>query len=90
MPSFVDRKVGLLTNIFSVLTNRKTWVGYDPRGLDPVLPDLNRGVIHPNYNLIWADSDTESPFNGNVSYLESTPILTDVKLSLQHFENLGV
>lgn len=87
---FVDRKVGLLTNIFSVLTNRKTWVGYDPRGLDPLLPDLNRGVIHPNYNLIWADSDTESPFNGNVSYLESTPILADVKLSLQHFENLGV
>ncbi|MEZ4722760.1 MAG: glycosyltransferase [Flavobacteriales bacterium] len=85
----VDQKAGLFKNAFSILTGRKSWIGYDPRGLDRSLPKLKSGPIKPTMDTIIPDSLAEQAFESNVRYLQSSTFITDFQLALRYAHHLG-
>jgi O-antigen biosynthesis protein len=85
----IDNKAGFFKNIAHVLFGKKTWVGYDKRGLDPLLPVLKPGVLHENMESIWPQDQEGQAFNANVKYLYSNMIFRDAQLISRHFQNLG-
>lgn len=85
----VDKRGGYFSNIAAVLTGRRTWVGYDPRGSDPDLPRLKKGVIHPMMHIIWPDRSEEHAFRGNVNYLVNYRFLGDFQYIVRHIHCLG-
>jgi lipopolysaccharide/colanic/teichoic acid biosynthesis glycosyltransferase len=85
----IDRKTGFVKNVFQVLLCNKSWIGYDPRGMDRTLPKLKAGVIHPSMHLIWPENHIENSYNVNVRYLNSTSLFSDFQLVVRHIHNLG-
>lgn len=88
---FIVRKpFGLLSNIFSILLNKKTWVGYSvtTENGQGKLPPLKPGVIHP-------DSVIKSPLNEptiarlNFLYAKDYTVWKDVELAFKVYRELG-
>lgn len=86
---FVDRKMGLVKNWLWVLTNKRSWVGYDQRGSNLDLPKLKEAPLHPNQNIIWTPSQQEQAFDGNIMYISSSIIWTDLGLAIKNIHHLG-
>lgn len=84
-----DRPRGYFSNIAAVFTGNRTWVGYDPRGENPELPVLKKGVVHPMMHIIWPDKSEEHAFRGNVAYIVNHRFLSDLQVIFRHVHGLG-
>lgn len=86
----VKSPFGLLANIFSVLSNQKSWVGYAQTNgaMYEKLPAIKYGVIHPadvvNHNI------NESIITRlNFLYARDYSVWKDVELVMKAYRNLG-
>ena len=86
---FIDRKWGYFKNLFLILSGNNSWVSYDPRGMDPYLPKLKNGIVHPNQDIMWTAQQTEQAYNANVDYLKSPILWSDLLLVANNIHHLG-
>lgn len=90
---FVEQKIGLLKNIFSVLFGLKSWVGYNAalQQDEPILkplPVIKKGVLSP------ADGLKVQPNASNINklnllYSKDYTVWQDLKIVLSAFKKLG-
>ncbi len=87
---FMRNKGGFLANVFSVISGRSTWVGYDAGGaVSEGLPRLRTGVLSPGIGLTagWSSEDTLRRVN--VIYARDYRVKNDLSLIFRHFRSLG-
>lgn len=85
----IDKKGGFLSNIFRVISGKRSWVGLDPRGMTAHFPKLKQGIVHPMSHIIWPDNMEEHAFKANSKYLEHYHFFSDVQYVTRHFPQLG-
>lgn len=84
-----DEKRGVFTNIWAILTGKKTLVGIDPRGLHPLLPKLTTGIIFPDINVIVPVQAEKQIIQKNLEYLKHYSPVTDLGLFFRHIHAFG-
>lgn len=85
----VRQPLQFLTNCFSVLVRKKTWVGYIRR--EPELPLLRPGVLHPNgaASTTGQQLPEESLRLIDLWYAREHEPLRDLMLIFRHWRSLG-
>jgi len=86
----VNKTFGLLGNIFSVLFNRKSWVGYtsvNGTGLEK-LPLIKPGVVHPD-DVINNKLNPSTISRLNFLYAKDYSVWKDAELVLKAYTKLG-
>lgn len=86
---FQKHPEGLLPNIFSVLSGRKTWVGYAPGGSGMRLPRLPKSVLHAALSLPKAMAKAETVDRLNVVYAKDYSPWRDLLLMARALRELG-
>lgn len=89
---FQSRKIGLLKNIFSVLSGKKTWVSYHEKGSPGAkIPPLPKGVLSPLDNLYVDKRNLTTGFvdRQNYLYAKDYSILTDLQTIFNSVNKLG-
>ncbi|MFO7722237.1 MAG: hypothetical protein R6V49_03345, partial [Bacteroidales bacterium] len=84
---------GFLKNALGVLLGRKSWVGYSYTGNEQKgehLPSIRNGVLHPADGLKINIEDEQMLQGLNLIYARDYHILTDIKIILKNFRNLGI
>lgn len=86
---FVKSPGQFLSNCFSVLIGRQTWIGYADNKVNKWLPALKKGILPP-YNIAnnFIPSD-EIKKQLNISYAETYNTATDINLMLNNLKYLG-
>ncbi len=84
-------KKGLLCNTFSVIFNRKTWVGYDLASEEKPesLPTLKPSVLTVTDVLPKRNLDKETVHKLNLLYSGNYTLTNDLRIILKSFRNLG-
>jgi len=88
---WVKKKGGFLNNIFSVLLNNKSWVGYisNTKSRSFKLPKIKRGVLSPIYLQTNPELNQENIDKINLLYAKNYSILNDLLIIVKGFRNLG-
>ncbi len=88
---FVKKKLSFVSNIFSTLLGRTTWVGYSTPSQSKKLqlPSLKKGIISPICALQSKAINDEITERLDIIYAKSYRISTDLKLLLKCFPFLG-
>ncbi len=97
---FVKNKSGYIQNIFRVLFNKKTWVGYITlQGMTPAieisqlsqaaLPTLKTGVLHPLNTLKQTMLDRQMAGRINFIYARDYRVTDDMEIVFSGFRQLG-
>lgn len=86
---FVKKPIGFLTNLFRVLTARRTWIGYagSPEGL----PQIRKGILGCNGipPHLSAQLSPESLHRADYWYARDYTAAADLKVILRFYRNLG-
>ncbi len=86
----VKNSLGLLSNIFSVLFNRKSWVGYAQTNGKPdeKLPAIKYGVIHPD-DAVRHSINESVVTRLNFLYAKDYSVWKDVEFVIKSYRKLG-
>ncbi len=86
---FFKQKVSLVTNIFQILTGKKTWVGYiSNQENDEILPKIKSSVLNPADMFSEIELDPEKKTQLNVLYAKDYSVLNDVEIIFKGWKNL--
>lgn len=86
----VRRRLGFISNIFSVLAARKTWVGYHPLPAQRnALPRLASGVLSPLAGLPDNTLNAETMERLNLLYAKDYSVEKDMDLIWRGYRDLG-
>ncbi len=85
---FVNNKWGLVKNIFSVIFNRKTWVGYHPNHSNS-LPKLKNPVLFPSDIFSHKTLNSKTCENLDTLYARDYKIENDLSIIGKGFKFLG-
>lgn len=89
---FVNNPSGFLKNIFSVISGKKSWVGYNLGiiSYDAYLPEIKQGVLTPVDSIrIKASDFSKVSESMNVAYARNYKILTDFIIIFKGYKYLG-
>ncbi len=86
----VKKPIGLLKNIFLVMTGRKSWVGYYPVN-DPSihLPKIKPGVLTPLVSLKKRNLSKDLQIKANILYARDYTVWKDFNLFFTGIKHLG-
>lgn len=84
----VSKPTILLRNIFTVVFNRKTWVGYNASVETGNLPHLKKGVLNPADAFKNKSLDHDTIANLNALYAKDYRLQNDLKILLGGLNNL--
>ena len=85
---FVNNKWGFVKNIFSVIFNKKTWVGYHP-GHSYTLPKLKKPVLYTSDIFSHKNLNNETCANLDTLYARDYKIENDLSIVSKGFKYLG-
>lgn len=86
---FYKEKVTFISNIFSVLRGKKSWIGYIPEeNTFETLPVLKKGILNPGDLFSEITLDTEKISQLNMLYAKDYSLLTDAEIFLKAWKNL--
>jgi hypothetical protein len=86
---FFNNKKRFLRNIFSVLSGKKSWIGYIPnQETTGNLPVLRPGVLNPGDLFPELSLDIEKSIRLNMLYAKDYSISTDTEILLKGWRNL--
>jgi hypothetical protein len=85
----LGKPINLISNIFSVLFKRKTWVGYYNIEENHKLPDLPRGVLNPTDAFKNKNFSKETIDKLNTLYARDYKVFNDLKILMRGFRNLS-
>ncbi len=85
---FVNNKKGFVNNIFSVIFNKKTWVGYHP-GHSEKLPKLKKPVLFTSDVISNKNLNAETCANLDTLYAKEYKIENDLSIVGKGFKFLG-
>jgi O-antigen biosynthesis protein len=90
----VKNKAGFFTNLFAVLLNKKSWVGYFPASVingygGAILPKLKPGILPPVSGKHDQVTDAAIAARINFIYARDYRITDDLEIVLTSFRNLG-
>ncbi len=86
---FVKKPLGLLRNIFAVLFNKKTWVGYHPQAENNQLPSLKKSVLNPGDMFANKTLDPTTLMNLNTLYAKDFRLGNDFRIMRKGYRELG-
>lgn len=89
---FVRQKAGFIKNIFAVLFNRKTWVGYSQNAMAESgfhLPNIKKGVLSPLDIIPQNNLNDFTPARLNFIYARDYRVGTDFEIVLKAFRLSG-
>ena len=89
---FVEHKTGYIKNIFAVLFNRKTWVGYSqnaPSESAARLPAIKKGVLSPLDIIPENNLNDFTPARLNFIYARDYRVGTDFEILVKAFRQSG-
>ena len=86
---FFASKRQFFSNIFRVLSGKKTWIGYIPGspGIEK-LPMLKSGILHPGDLFPDIHHDGEKTERMNILYAKDYSLYTDAEILLKSWNNL--
>ncbi|MEX1189428.1 MAG: glycosyltransferase [Bacteroidia bacterium] len=76
----VKSGLGLLKNIFRVLSGKKTWVGYSPCKNNKGLPKLKTGVVNPLSPFYESSTNESFAFHSNLLYAKDYRVSQDMSI----------
>ncbi|MCK3684398.1 glycosyltransferase [Maribellus sp. YY47] len=86
---FFENKSRFLSNIFSVLTAKKSWIGYLPeKGTFEHLPALKGGVLNPGDLFPELRPDPEKFTRLNMLYAKDYRLVTDAEILYKSWKKL--
>ena len=86
---FFSNKNRFLKNIFSVLSGKKSWIGYIPnQKKEDNLPSLKTGILHPGDLFPEILLDVEKVMRLNMLYAKDYSISTDAEILFKGWRNL--
>jgi hypothetical protein len=86
----VQEKVGFFRNILSVLSGRKSWVGYaKTKSTQPDLPQIKAGVLNPMDRIRFLKSPEETAKKLNAVYAREYGLRKDLAIISSGFNQLG-
>ncbi len=86
----IKDKIGFLRNILSVLSGKKSWVGYAiPAAEKQHLPKIKKGVLSPLDKLRYVKSPNETGKKLNSIYAREYGLRKDLAIMSAGFPNLG-
>ncbi len=85
---FVKNKWGFIKNIFAVIFNKKTWVGYHP-GHSKTLPKLKKPVLFTSDIFARKNLNGETCANLDTLYARDYKIENDLSIVGKGFKSLG-
>ncbi|MDX8339267.1 glycosyltransferase [Draconibacterium sp. IB214405] len=86
---FTSKKGNFITNIFSVISGKKSWIGYIPGVADESkLPSIKEGVLNPGDMFPTLQLDKEKSIQLNRLYAKDYNVLSDVELLLKAWKHL--
>lgn len=87
---WMKQPVGFITNLFSVMVGKKTWVGYSRSNeATKKLPVIRHGVLCPQDALEQSDRQPESASRLDVLYAKDYRIMNDLKTITGALRHLG-
>ncbi len=87
---FIEKKYGFLKNIFSVIFQSKSWVGYHPsEELLWKLPKIKQGVLYPTHAFDLNIKDTPTIERLNFFYAKDYTPNEDLSIIWKGFKHLG-
>ncbi|MCY1719592.1 glycosyltransferase [Prolixibacteraceae bacterium Z1-6] len=86
---FFKQKGNFGTNIFGVLSGKKSWIGYIPETETfETLPAIKNGILHPGDLFSEINLDKEKMAQLNMLYARNYRALTDAEILLKAWKNL--
>jgi GT2 family glycosyltransferase len=86
---FYNQKLQFFSNIFSVLSGKKSWIGYIPnQKTTNNLPVLKPGILHPGDLFPELALDEEKMNRLNMLYAKDYSISTDTEILFKGWRNL--
>jgi hypothetical protein len=86
---FFKNKANLFSNIFGVLTAKKSWVGYILKeGTFETLPKIKPGVLNPGDMFAEISIDTKKETQLNILYARNYSLLTDTEIIFKGWRRL--
>lgn len=84
----IPTRLGLLKNIFLVLTGKKSWVGYKKTNQKQELPKIKEGVLNP-VDYLSSQPDETTIYRLNQLYAKDYKINNDLQIILKSWRLLG-
>lgn len=85
---FVKNRKSYLQNIFSVLSGKKTWIGFSEHK-DSSLPKIKKGIISPAIRLENHENNIQIKRQLDLLYAKDYQVADDLKLLIKFFSQLG-
>ena len=85
----VKQPLGFIKNIFSVLTARKTWVGYTLKESNEKLPTLKSGVLSPGLPYVNSKLSENNIAQLDFLYARDYHVSVDINILLKSLRGLG-
>ncbi|MFN0276325.1 MAG: glycosyltransferase [Chitinophagales bacterium] len=87
---FVKNRIGLIKNIFLVIMNKKSWVGYSMKnGKSEELPEIKPGVLSPPHNFPGKKIDRSTIDRLNKLYAKNYSVHHDFEIIFKSYSKLG-
>lgn len=84
----IPTRLGLLKNIFLVLTGKKSWVGYKKTNQKQELPKIKEGILNP-VDYLSSQPDETTIYRLNQLYAKDYKINNDLQIILKSWRLLG-
>jgi GT2 family glycosyltransferase len=86
---FYKQKSNFISNIFQVILNKKSWIGYitKPKSFEN-LPPLKNGILNPGDIFAEIKLDNEKMAQLNMLYAKDYSLLTDAEILLKSWKRL--
>lgn len=88
----VKDRTGFIGNCISVLTGKKSWVGYHPSSLtndNSRLPSIKKGILNPGDALIHEPANRETLSKLDVLYARDYKVSKDLYILLRNIRKTG-
>ena len=86
----MKNKIQFITNCFSVLLHKKTWVGYAPHliELQKSLPKIKPGILFPG--MQFPNTAISAQEQAHIQYAKDYKVRNDIAILLRNFTNLDI
>ncbi len=86
---FVHQKAHFYKNIFSVLSGKRTWIGYDTRTATDHLPKLKKAVLKTTQGSGLREKDETAVNHINQLYAKNYKVWNDLQFIISGYRGLG-
>ncbi|MCF8360005.1 MAG: glycosyltransferase [Prolixibacteraceae bacterium] len=88
---FIEKRGGVLTNIFNVLSRKRTWVGYHEINSELYLglPVIRKGILKTTDALDFIEEKPEVIDRLNMLYARDYNLMKDIEIVMKSFKKLG-